>query len=556
MEIQCLEHLFTLAHLNGKKSHSESSEVLLRLVETNQWTPVEAVTLLKALSEKYAEEALITKVLTLVQVNDASPGWTDDSGHSLIQALDSVGPERFPQDFQRTLRKQDGSEESRSSFSRQLTTRCNMLGYFDQNISEAVKKLEEIKERGRDAIVNESPTFSLVSSADEELQAESYNLYSQGLGYVFSVEEEPRFPWEALLVFCLRVLQIIGGALLTAFTCGTLAQVGMGLITEGISDCIFSIESMVTGEFSWKSWDIEKAISISVSLIGFGVGKLISKGFKASKLAIKGFDKELKSMPKFLSRQAKDGLRVAATTNMNNAVKHTVKTIVKETIIYGFSKAEEAILREIINSIKNEVKKETVNNVKHNPDKEPLATSVDSIILSYLEDKQQLSDLLQDKNRKSKLLAIFREFSNTALQPFYADLSWQNKLNSSIYKVIERAKSEVKGTSHVILTAFQATHWRPELKRGGESGKRSQSHAEKIRNPTTAGTILDIRVLSETTGTMVVILTEDSHGKLTKMQELNPSTKPARQTVTLIYIPKSAQYPDGHHDVLINYQRV
>ncbi|KAL6466274.1 hypothetical protein MHYP_G00264070 [Metynnis hypsauchen] len=156
----------------------------------------------------------------------------------------------------------------------------------------------------------------------------------------------------------------------------------------------------------------------------------------------------------------------------------------------------------------------------------------------------ELKVIEEDKNRKSKLLAIFRELSNTALQPFCADLSWQNKLNSSIYKVIERAKSEAKGTTRGILTAFQTIHMM------------TLSHAEKIRNPTKAGTILDIRVLSETTGTKVVILTEDSHGKLTKMQELNPSTKPASQTVTLIYRPKSAQYPDGHHNVLINYQRV
>lgn len=90
----------------------------------------------------------------------------------------------------------------------------------------------------------------------------------------------------------------------------------------------------------------------------------------------------------------------------------------------------------------------------------------------------------------------------------------------------------------------------------GDSGKRSFSHAERIRNLTTAGTILDIRVLSETTGTKVTIVTEDSHGKLTKMQELNPGNKPASQTVTLIYRPKSNQYPDGHYDVHINNQTV
>ncbi|XP_072543005.1 uncharacterized protein [Salminus brasiliensis] len=458
----------------------------------------------------------------------------------------------------------------------------------------------------------------------------------------------------------------------------------MGLIIEGISDCISSIESMVTGEFSWKSWAIEKAISIGLSLIGFGVGKLIAKGFKASKVLMKGLSKKLKLMPKFLSRQAKEGLSAVTKTNMRNAFKLTAKTMVTETIIYGFGKAEEALLREILNGIKNEVKKKVVGEVKSNMEKEPLAALVDSIILSHLQDKQQLSNLVQDNNKKNKLLTIFKELSNSALQPFYADLSWQKKLNSSISSVINSAKSKAKGTTRGILIAIQTIHMtslaadaistvlslsdkffsnlkeqlnkfktekgfsekvkpselsasqtdllkefkqdladtisalltdaivevfhqkfsshivshvqgtvhgvighyvktglnsdRTEEKlRAGqnnryiahmpvdlnyahrpaeESGRYSQSHAEKIKNSTTAGTILDVKVLSETTGTKVVILTENSHGKLTKMQELNPGSKPASQTVTLIYRAKSAQYPDGHYDVRINDQTV
>ncbi|XP_042073437.1 uncharacterized protein LOC121813623 [Haplochromis burtoni] len=99
-------------------------------------------------------------------------------------------------------------------------------------------------------------------------------------------------------------------------------------------------------------------------------------------------------------------------------------------------------------------------------------------------------------------------------------------------------------------------HPNSNLKVEGQAGQRSRSHAEKIKNSTTAGTILDIRVLSEATRTKVVILTEDSNGRLTKMQELSPDTRHANQTVTLIYRPKSDQYPDGHYDVHINNQTV
>ncbi|KAJ8366815.1 hypothetical protein AAFF_G00341980 [Aldrovandia affinis] len=435
----------------------------------------------------------------------------------------------------------DSASSDPTSLETQLNTKLSMLNCFKKNISEAINKLMEIKERKRDAEAKTYSVFSLVPDSDEDLQMEAYNLYDQ-------------------------------------------AQVGLGLITEGLSDCLTGIEAMVTGEFSWTSWAIDKAISIGVSLIGFGVGKLIAKGFKSSKMLIK--------------------------------------------------------------------------------------------------DKQQFYDLMQDEIRKSELQDIFNELGHTALQPFYADLSWQNRLNSSIFSVMDRAEAEAKGKAQGILTIIKVVHMtalaaeatyavctlstkffsnfhkelnkfekeqglhekvkagelsasdtemlkefkqdiististsladavvevfhqkfsshivshvqgkangfigqhvstglksqRTEEKiRAGQNNRyisympgdfnskhklsedaRSLSHAEKIRNSETVGTILDIRVLSETTGTKVVILEQDSHGKLTKMQELNPSTRAASQTVSLIYRPKSAQYPDGHYDVLINNQTV
>lgn len=574
-----------------------------------------------------------------------------------------------------------------TSLEKQLTTKCAILSYFDKNIGEAINKLEDIKGRERDAVAKKSPIVSLVSTSDQDEQMEAYNLYNRGLKYVFCVEEEPHFSWGALAVFCLGILQIFGGALVTAFTFGTFAQVGMGMIAEGISDCIDGIEGMVTGEFSWKSWAVQKAISISVSLIGFGVGKLISKGFKASKMLTKEFSKQLKSMPKFLSRQAKEGASVVAKTNLKNTVKLSAKTMVKEIAMYGVGKGEEKILRQILESIENDVKRGIFHDVKSNLEKDPLAALIDSIILQNLEDKQHLADIMQDENRKSKLLDIFKELSNTSLHPFYADLGWQNRLNSTFFKVIQSVKSETKGKAGTILTVLRAIHTvhmgslaadaisrarslsskffsnlqgelnkfknqkgfpgnvkpkelsdsekemlrefeqvlidaigallahalvevfhqkfsshfvshlqgqvngiighhvktglksdrtEEKLRAGqynrytahmpvgqnakqtfaGDSGKHSLYHAERIRNPTIPGTILDIRVLSETTGTKVTIVTEDSHGKLTKMQELNPGNKPAGQTVTLIYRPKSDQYPDGHYDVHINNQTV
>ncbi|KAM8737389.1 LOW QUALITY PROTEIN: uncharacterized protein AB9X84_022462 [Acanthopagrus schlegelii] len=123
MEIQCLKFLLsTLTHIN--ETNSGSTEMILRLVQTSQWTPTEAVTLLKALSQKHAEDVSITEVLTLVQLYDLSPDWTDESGRSLIQVLDSAGPERFHQDLQKALRRKD--ESSLAADLADLKMSCNV----------------------------------------------------------------------------------------------------------------------------------------------------------------------------------------------------------------------------------------------------------------------------------------------------------------------------------------------------------------------------------------------------------------------------------------------
>ncbi|CAB1422912.1 unnamed protein product [Pleuronectes platessa] len=150
MEIQCLELLLsTLTHLNGKERHVGSTEILLRIVQTSKWTPTEAVTLLKVLSEKYKEDAPITEVLTLVQVYDLSPEWTDDSGNSLTQALDVLGPERFLLDFCKTLRKQD--ESTLDSALAELKTLNNLddsVVTMMKNITNGVLKYSEKAPKG------------------------------------------------------------------------------------------------------------------------------------------------------------------------------------------------------------------------------------------------------------------------------------------------------------------------------------------------------------------------------------------------------------------------
>ncbi|XP_039618301.1 uncharacterized protein LOC120534853 [Polypterus senegalus] len=190
--------------------------------------------------------------------------------------------------------KSKESEET-TRFQNHIMTRCQVLDFFNKNIEEAIKKLKEIKDKGRDAIVEETSVFALVPDAQSEVHQELYEFYKLGLVNIYTVKEKPRFCWEGLVVFLLGVLQLVAGIILTAVTCGTLANIGMALISEGISDCISGAEAMITGEFSWASWAIEKAISVGLSLVSFGIGKVIAKGAKATMTAIKHIGKKFES---------------------------------------------------------------------------------------------------------------------------------------------------------------------------------------------------------------------------------------------------------------------
>ncbi len=162
-------------------------------------------------------------------------------------------------------------------------------------------------------------------------------MWALGFEFVYMIEEKPRFIWEALIVFLLGVAQIVAGVLLTVFNAGAAAQFGMGLIGEGISDCIDGIEGMITEEFSWAEWGISKATSIALSLVTGGVSRLASTGLKAIKAgykAAKRAGKTLKSIPKMVSSTTKS----AAKANLKTASKYVAKESVMQGVSYGTSK--------------------------------------------------------------------------------------------------------------------------------------------------------------------------------------------------------------------------
>lgn len=258
---------------------------------------------------------------------------------------------------------------------KQMEVRKQLLHHFHKTIDKNIDKLEEMYKNGDEAIVVTSSILQFIPEADMVTNEELYGLKFLGLEVSFKVKKKPKFTWAALFVFILGVIQVAVGACLTIFTAGVLSSVGMGLISEGISDCIDGAWGMVTGDFDLQDWAISKACSITLSIALGGVGKFVAKGTKAAVSAAKAA-KGLRSGAKAFGKSVKQTLSVAKGTIKETAqevgrmgkvvtdswgktlvtsAKKTGKLVAKEFIsqgaLYVLTKVESEVIEQIFQKI-------------------------------------------------------------------------------------------------------------------------------------------------------------------------------------------------------------
>ncbi len=128
--------------------------------------------------------------------------------------------------------------------------------------------------------------------------------------------------WSSIIgVGCLGLAQMVAGAALTVFSWGAAAQFGMAFISEGVSDLITAAKAGIKGEFSWKEWGIQKAISIAISLVTAGMGA-VKAAAKATGAFVKTAATKASTMickqglgqaaKQLISETTKEGLKLAA----------------------------------------------------------------------------------------------------------------------------------------------------------------------------------------------------------------------------------------------------
>ena len=215
-----------------------------------------------------------------------------------------------------------------TNFNRQLEIRSSFFKMWLDYTDKAIEKLQKLKDDGEDAITEEKGIFALIEKPSHLEASELQELFNEGLQVVYEVKKKPRFCIDALICAIIGVLQVLAGALVCACTFGSATQIGLGLITEGVSDIYAGIQGMIQGTFDWGEWAISKAISIGLSLISAGFSKI-----KDATCAVAKGVKGLLTGTKTLSSAWDDCVKAGKTiwTSAKSSVTSTVGAMSKES---------------------------------------------------------------------------------------------------------------------------------------------------------------------------------------------------------------------------------
>ena len=303
----------------------------------------------------------------------------------------------------------DETVEKLKVFLKSKANPTSIRQYFESKIDDAVENVDEYLRGGKIEVLPTS-ILQLIPEADFVTNEELYGLYQLGLEFTFTVGKRPRFCWEGLAVFVLGIAQIVAGVCLTVFTAGALASFGMGLIAEGVSDCIDGVVGMVTGEWDWKEWGFSKACSIGVSIACGGVGKFISKGAKFIATGAKegkvfsSVVTKTKTVFKDVTKVAVDSWGTALKGNMKNAAKLVGKELVQQGAMCVLNKVENKAIHIIFAEVGKRIahSDKLAKSLKQSFEEEELGLVVDHMLSSDPDSSVSQSEMSSITRHKAK----------------------------------------------------------------------------------------------------------------------------------------------------------
>ena len=233
------------------------------------------------------------------------------------------------------------SSEGNSELEKQIVKQLEIISMFRANIDNALTDLKEIC-GNKDEANSKLLPFMDILKLDESPADLLFELRESGFDGGLTISKKPPW-WGPLVVGIIGLAQVIGGGLLTVFTAGTMANIGLALLSEGIGDMIYAVQSGIQGDFSCTDYGIQKAISLAISIGSMGVGCVMNKiGQKVTQEVAK--------------EAVKISFKTAAKEVGKVAAKEIVKAGVKELFDHGFEEALKAAFNSMTHKIQSKLK--------------------------------------------------------------------------------------------------------------------------------------------------------------------------------------------------------
>ena len=195
----------------------------------------------------------------------------------------------------------------------------------------------------------------------------------EGLGYFIELgleviadlieKKDPPAWFEVLIITVLGVIQMVAGAIIKAYLPVVGELIGNALMSSGMDDIVFAVNSAVTGEFSWSDYGAHKVNSLKNSIISSAIGCGVSFGVDAAKLGSVGKAWDVQKLSG-VQKAAVAGNVAAGGFNLGN---HIVKEVGRSFINMGISQVAsrglEGMTRLIASSYEKDLRKKIEDSV-------------------------------------------------------------------------------------------------------------------------------------------------------------------------------------------------
>jgi len=285
-----------------------------------------------------------------------------------INVAIGISQEKYDAQIKEIQAKLDATGDNKLEDNDRKSVEGHLKYLKDNKIAQISGEIGKIQNKEEEMQIEFSDIFkSFPEDEDVKLYKEEIEEYkNNGFKGSFKVTEIVPIDWWSVIGLGLIGLgQLVGGAALIVFTLGAGTSIGMGLISEGVSDLITSVkDGIINRDFSWESWGIQKAISMTVSLVCAGMGA-IKDAAKTAMAGVKlGVEAAKTGVKTVATTTLKAGWKIAAKAVGTSIAKGVTKELMTELANYGI---KQLVMPEIEKSLRESIEPKIQEALLANP---------------------------------------------------------------------------------------------------------------------------------------------------------------------------------------------